>query len=127
MGGSWGQAVGIEPLVLSGQALSGSGTELQGSHILDPATGCPATAHRAAWAAACDYHVVFIHENHLERLLPLVQRYRGDGAGLRADPAVYAFLRVMVNPGLTQPVRESRADADTGAAVDAEVLVDFYH
>ena len=50
VGGSWGQAAGSAPLVLANQALSGSGTELQGPHILDPASGMPATAHRAAWA-----------------------------------------------------------------------------
>jgi thiamine biosynthesis lipoprotein len=32
-------------------ALSGSGTEVKGAHILDPRTGRPASGHIAAWAA----------------------------------------------------------------------------
>ncbi len=32
-------------------ALSGSGTEVKGEHIVDPRTGRPARAHPAAWAA----------------------------------------------------------------------------
>ena len=51
VGGDEGTANGISPLALSNEALSGSGIELQGGHILDPATGSPATAHCAAWAA----------------------------------------------------------------------------
>ena len=36
---------------LRGLALSGSGTEVKGEHIVDPRTGRPARGHRAAWAA----------------------------------------------------------------------------
>ncbi len=36
---------------LRGLALSGSGTEVKGEHIVDPRTGRPARAHPAAWAA----------------------------------------------------------------------------
>lgn len=39
-------------LVLSGRALSGSGTEVKGGHILDPRTGRPARGNLAAWASA---------------------------------------------------------------------------
>ena len=44
---------------LKNQALSGSGTEVKGQHILDPRTGLAASAHLAAWtshptAAAAD-------------------------------------------------------------------------
>jgi len=35
-----------------GEALSGSGTEVKGQHILDARTGAPATHHLAAWALA---------------------------------------------------------------------------
>jgi len=37
---------------LSGRALSGSGTEVKGRHILDPHTGRPARGHLAAWASS---------------------------------------------------------------------------
>lgn len=37
---------------LSGRAISGSGTEVKGDHILDPRTGLPARGHLAAWASA---------------------------------------------------------------------------
>ncbi len=36
---------------LKDQALSGSGTEVKGEHVLDPRTGRPAAGHRAAWAS----------------------------------------------------------------------------
>ncbi|MCX6565881.1 MAG: FAD:protein FMN transferase [Candidatus Aminicenantes bacterium] len=39
-------------VVLSGRALSGSGTEVKGGHILDPRTGRPARGNLAAWASA---------------------------------------------------------------------------
>jgi thiamine biosynthesis lipoprotein len=36
---------------LRGRALSGSGTEVKGKHIIDPRTGRPAHGHLAAWAS----------------------------------------------------------------------------
>lgn len=36
---------------LRGRALSGSGTEVKGRHVLDPRTGLPAGGHAAAWAS----------------------------------------------------------------------------
>ncbi len=39
-------------VVLSGRALSGSGTEVKGGHILDRRTGRPARGNLAAWASA---------------------------------------------------------------------------
>jgi len=41
-----------ERVFLSGRALSGSGTEVKGGHILDPRTGRPARGNLAAWASA---------------------------------------------------------------------------
>lgn len=38
-------------VLLKGRALSGSGTEVKGAHILDPRTGLSAQAHLAAWAS----------------------------------------------------------------------------
>jgi len=58
---SWGWPVGVgggwpcpdapRSVLLSGRALSGSGTEVKGHHILDPRTGNPAKGHIAAWAS----------------------------------------------------------------------------
>lgn len=50
VGGAWGKKAGIETVRLLDEALSGSGTEIQGEHILDPRTGRPAKEHLAAWA-----------------------------------------------------------------------------
>jgi thiamine biosynthesis lipoprotein len=36
---------------LRGRALSGSGTEVKGDHVIDPRTGRPARGHLAAWAS----------------------------------------------------------------------------
>jgi len=38
-------------LFLKDRALSGSGTEVKGQHIIDPRTGCPADRHLAAWVS----------------------------------------------------------------------------
>jgi thiamine biosynthesis lipoprotein len=50
VGGGW-PCLGVPgEIVLREQALSGSGTEVKGQHILDPRTGRPAGGHLAAWA-----------------------------------------------------------------------------
>jgi len=49
VGGPWAQAAGIEKVVLTGGALSGSGTQARGEHIIDPRTGRPAQGPLAAW------------------------------------------------------------------------------
>jgi thiamine biosynthesis lipoprotein len=46
-----GTAPGPGRILLCARALSGSGTEVKGEHIVDPWTGRPARGHRAAWAA----------------------------------------------------------------------------
>jgi len=48
-GGGWPETPG--QVLLSGRALSGSGKEVKGEHILDPRTGLPARGHLAAWAS----------------------------------------------------------------------------
>lgn len=57
VGGPWGEKAGFTSLQLKNRALSGSGTEIKGSHIINPNTGKPAKRHLAAWAvhpsAAC--------------------------------------------------------------------------
>ena len=46
VGGPWKEQV----IQLKNQALSGSGTETKGGHIINPETGKPAQRHLAAWA-----------------------------------------------------------------------------
>ena len=50
VGGPWGEKAGITSLTLKNKALSGSGTESRGEHIVNPKTGKPARRHLAAWA-----------------------------------------------------------------------------
>jgi thiamine biosynthesis lipoprotein len=50
VGGPWGEKVGFTTVTLKNQALSGSGTEVKGGHIINPETGRPAQRHLAAWA-----------------------------------------------------------------------------
>ncbi len=46
VGGPWEERT----IQLKNQALSGSGTDVKGAHIINPKTGKPATRHLAAWA-----------------------------------------------------------------------------
>jgi len=46
-----GTTAGPGRVHLRDRALSGSGTEVKGEHIIDPRTGRPARGHRAAWAS----------------------------------------------------------------------------
>jgi thiamine biosynthesis lipoprotein len=48
VGGGWPGAP--ERVLLSNRALSGSGTEVKGRHVVDPRTGRPGEGHLAAWA-----------------------------------------------------------------------------
>jgi thiamine biosynthesis lipoprotein len=50
VGGDWGKKAGMTQVKLKNKAISGSGTAVKGSHILNPKTGKPAQRHRAAWA-----------------------------------------------------------------------------
>ena len=50
VGGGWPSPDAPREILLSGRALSGSGTEVKGPHIIDPRTGNPAGGHLAAWA-----------------------------------------------------------------------------
>jgi thiamine biosynthesis lipoprotein len=50
--GDWSRQAGFDTVLLSSAALSGSGTEVKGQHVLDPRTGRPASNHLAAWAIA---------------------------------------------------------------------------
>lgn len=50
-GSTAGGTAGPGLVVLRNRALSGSGTEVKGPHIIDPRTGRPAAGHEAAWAS----------------------------------------------------------------------------
>jgi thiamine biosynthesis lipoprotein len=50
VGGGWPCQEAPREILLTGRALSGSGTEVKGQHIIDPRTGSPAKGHVAAWA-----------------------------------------------------------------------------
>ncbi|MBP1660525.1 MAG: FAD:protein transferase [Candidatus Aminicenantes bacterium] len=50
-GSTAGTTAGPGRFLLCNEALSGSGTEVKGEHVVDPRTGRPARGHRAAWAS----------------------------------------------------------------------------
>ena len=50
VGSGWPCPDAPREIFLSGRALSGSGTEVKGQHVIDPKTGRPAQGHVAAWA-----------------------------------------------------------------------------
>jgi thiamine biosynthesis lipoprotein len=50
VGGRWGEAAGLDTILLRDAALSGSGPDLKGEHIVDPRSGRPDRRHEAAWA-----------------------------------------------------------------------------
>ena len=51
VGGTWECAQSPKEFFLKDRALSGSGTEVKGKHIVDPRTGKPAKGHLAAWVS----------------------------------------------------------------------------
>jgi FAD:protein FMN transferase len=48
--GDWGKARGFSKIQMKNRALSGSGTEVKGAHIINPKTGKAAQEHLNAWA-----------------------------------------------------------------------------
>jgi thiamine biosynthesis lipoprotein len=50
VGALWSREAGMDKLLLTGGALSGSGVELKGAHIVDPRSGRPVDGSLAAWA-----------------------------------------------------------------------------
>jgi thiamine biosynthesis lipoprotein len=87
VGGTW-ELTGIpKRVLLYNRALSGSGSEVKGGHILDPRTGRRAEGHLAAWvshpaAAVADaLSTAFMAMSHKE-----VRRY------CRDHPDVWALL-----------------------------------
>jgi len=51
IGGTWHCVQSPKEFFLKDRALSGSGTEVKGRHIIDPKTGKPAQGHLAAWVS----------------------------------------------------------------------------
>lgn len=51
VGGTWNLADIPKRVLLRNRALSGSGTEVKGRHLLDPRTGRPSEGHLAAWVS----------------------------------------------------------------------------
>lgn len=51
IGSTWECAQSPKEFFLKDRALSGSGTEVKGKHIIDPKTGKPAKGHLAAWVS----------------------------------------------------------------------------
>ncbi len=49
VGGDHSAALGLDTVLVRNAAVSGSGKEVKGEHILDPRTGRPARGHAAAW------------------------------------------------------------------------------
>ena len=76
VGGDWGEKFGMTEVILKDKAISGSGTEVKGSHIINPKTGKPARRHRAAWAIhpsaavadALSTAFMMMEENMIEQL-----------------------------------------------------------
>lgn len=54
VGGDWRERAGLDALRLSNGAVSGSGFEEQGLHVVDARRGVAATRHAAAWSYAPD-------------------------------------------------------------------------
>lgn len=52
VGAEWGSAAGLERVLLQDKAVSGSGTEVKGGHIVDPRTGKVVEHHAATWVVA---------------------------------------------------------------------------
>jgi len=51
IGGEWNCPKAPRKIILRNRALSGSGTEVKGKHIIDPRSGKPAKGHLAAWVS----------------------------------------------------------------------------
>ena len=47
----WEKTTSVNKVILKDRALSGSGKEIKGEHIIDPFTGRPAKGHAAAWVS----------------------------------------------------------------------------
>ena len=83
-----GAASGPGRVHLQNGALSGSGTEVKGEHVIDPRTGRPARGHRAAWAA----HATAAAADALSTAF-MVMRMSEIGAFCARHPEVWALVK----------------------------------
>jgi thiamine biosynthesis lipoprotein len=83
-----GAASGPGRVYLQNGALSGSGTEVKGDHVIDPRTGRPAGGHRAAWAA----HASAAAADALSTAF-MVMRTAEIGAFCARHPEVWALVK----------------------------------
>lgn len=90
VGGPWGERCSMTEIELRDQALSGSGTEVKGDHILNPKTGKPAARHLAAWAV----HPSAAKSDALSTAFMMMEQDRIK-ALCDAEPEITAFV---VNP-----------------------------
>lgn len=87
-GATKGRAAGPGRVLLRNRALSGSGTEVKGEHVVDPRTGRPAAGHAAAWAS----HPSAAAADALSTAFMVLST--GDVAGFcRRHPAVWALVK----------------------------------
>ncbi|MCU0243843.1 MAG: FAD:protein FMN transferase [Acidobacteria bacterium] len=87
-GATKGHASGPGRVLLRNRALSGSGTEVKGEHVVDPRTGRPAAGHAAAWAS----HPSAAAADALSTAF-MVLSTRGVAGFCRKHPAVWALVK----------------------------------
>ena len=87
VGGPWGERVGLTEVTLENQALSGSGTEVKGAHIINPVTGNPARRHLAAWAV----HPSAAKADALSTAFMMMEKKKIE-ALCKADPEITAYI-----------------------------------
>ncbi|OUX37972.1 MAG: hypothetical protein CBE26_02180 [Kiritimatiellaceae bacterium TMED266] len=84
VGGLWGVEAGLSVISLYNRSLSGSGTDVQGDHILNPRSGKPAQ-NRAAWAlhrsaAVSDALATAFMVMPMSKIAAFCERNKGVGA-----------------------------------------------
>ncbi len=87
-GSTAGATDGPGRVLLRNRALSGSGTEVKGPHIIDPRTGQPAAGHLAAWAS----HPSAAASDALSTAF-MVMPTEGVAAFCRRHPVVWALVK----------------------------------
>ena len=87
-GGAPGGSSGPGRVLLRRRALSGSGTEVKGAHVVDPRTGRPAAGHPAAWAS----HPSAAVSDALSTALMVLSTAEA-AAFCRRHPAVWALVK----------------------------------
>ncbi len=88
-GSTAGTTSGPGRVLLRNRALSGSGTEVKGAHIVDPRTAGPAAGHAAAWAS----HPSAAASDALSTAFMVMSTAEVD-AFCRRHPAVWALVKI---------------------------------